>query len=47
MLSGCPMCAKTICRKCATHEYGRLFCSRRCAALFFHGDEEEEGSPLT
>lgn len=41
-LTMCPMCAKVVCRKCGYFEFGRTFCSRDCAILFFHGDDEDE-----
>jgi len=41
-LSKCPICFKPVCQDCAHREYGRLFCSRRCAYLFFFGDDEDE-----
>jgi hypothetical protein len=44
-LCNCPMCAKTVCGKCGFHAYGRTFCSSRCAALFFHGDDEDGDLP--
>jgi hypothetical protein len=40
-LTTCPICSKTICRKCGVFDYGRTFCSRDCAILFFHGDDED------
>jgi hypothetical protein len=40
-LSKCPICFKLICVECARHEYGRKFCSKRCADLFFFGDDED------
>ncbi|NWF99530.1 MAG: hypothetical protein HXY19_01100 [Thermoanaerobaculaceae bacterium] len=43
-LSVCPICGKTVCHSCATFAYGRYFCCNACAAYFFHGDPEEEGS---
>ncbi|HPW54542.1 MAG TPA: hypothetical protein PLP31_02305 [Thermoanaerobaculaceae bacterium] len=41
-LIACPICAKVVCRKCGYFDYGRTFCSRDCAILFFHGDDEDE-----
>jgi len=39
------MCGQTVCVKCATFDYGRFFCSKRCAHYFFHGDaEDDEGA---
>lgn len=47
-LCACPSCGMTICRKCATYEYGRIFCSMNCAVMFFHGDsDDEDESPDT
>jgi endogenous inhibitor of DNA gyrase (YacG/DUF329 family) len=40
-LSKCPICFKLVCVECARHEYGRKFCSQRCAHLFFFGDDDE------
>jgi hypothetical protein len=40
-LSKCPICFKWVCQECGTREYGRLFCSRRCADQFFFGEDEE------
>jgi len=43
-LPKCPVCGHVACFKCATFEYGRYFCSKRCAQYFVHaeGDEEDE-----
>ena len=41
-LRACPICGQTICTKCATFDYGRFFCSRRCGHYFFHGETEED-----
>jgi endogenous inhibitor of DNA gyrase (YacG/DUF329 family) len=41
-LHKCPICFKMVCVECARHEYGRLFCSQRCAYLFFFGEDEDE-----
>jgi hypothetical protein len=40
-LSKCPICFKWVCLDCAKREYGRTFCSRRCADQFFFGDDED------
>jgi endogenous inhibitor of DNA gyrase (YacG/DUF329 family) len=40
-LNKCPICFKMVCQDCARQEYGRAFCSRRCAELFFFGDDDE------
>ena len=37
----CPICFKLVCHDCGRHEYGRIFCSARCANLFFFGDDDE------
>ncbi len=39
-LEKCPICFKLTCPECGTREYGRSFCSRRCADQFFFGDDE-------
>jgi hypothetical protein len=28
--------------ECGRREYGRIFCSQRCAHLFFFGDDDDE-----
>lgn len=40
-LQKCPICFKQVCLDCARREYGRTFCSKRCADLFFFGDDDE------
>jgi hypothetical protein len=40
-LQKCPICFKWVCPDCGKRDYGRTFCSQRCAHLFFFGDEEE------
>ena len=40
-LQKCPICFKWVCMDCGRREYGRTFCSSRCANLFFFGDEDE------
>jgi len=40
-LQKCPICFKWVCLDCARREYGRAFCSQRCAHLFFFGDDDE------
>ena len=37
----CPICFKLVCTECTKREYGRTFCSKRCADLFFFGDDDE------
>ena len=39
-LQKCPICFKWTCEECGKKDYGRIFCSQRCADLFFFGDEE-------
>jgi endogenous inhibitor of DNA gyrase (YacG/DUF329 family) len=41
-LAKCPICFKPVCLDCGRREYGRVFCSQRCAHLFFFGDSEDE-----
>ena len=38
----CPICFKWSCEPCATHAFGRHFCSKRCSDEFFHGDDDDE-----
>jgi hypothetical protein len=40
-LQKCPICFKWVCLDCGKREYGRTFCSMRCAHLFFFGDDDE------
>jgi len=42
-LSKCPICGRSVCRRCATFAYGRYFCSNPCAQYFFHAEADEEG----
>jgi len=37
----CPICFKWVCESCAVRSYGRAFCTKRCAELFFFGDDED------
>jgi hypothetical protein len=37
----CPICFKLTCSECTKREYGRTFCSKRCADQFFFGDDDE------
>jgi hypothetical protein len=37
----CPICFKMVCHDCGRREYGRSFCSDRCAQVFFFGDDDE------
>lgn len=36
----CFTCREWFCRSCEVRRYGRTFCSKNCAALFFFGEEE-------
>ena len=38
----CPICFKMVCHDCGRREYGRVFCSQRCANVFFFGDDDDE-----
>ena len=38
----CSMCGQLACHKCATVQYGRYFCSKRCGLFFFHGEGLED-----
>jgi endogenous inhibitor of DNA gyrase (YacG/DUF329 family) len=40
-LNKCPICFKLVCQDCAKREYGRAFCSQRCADSFFFGEDDE------
>jgi hypothetical protein len=40
-LHKCPICFKWICEECSRRDYGRYFCSQRCADQFFFGDDED------
>jgi hypothetical protein len=40
-LHKCPICFQWSCDECGRREYGRVFCSKRCADQFFFGDDEE------
>jgi len=40
-LQKCPICFTWVCLDCGKREYGRTFCSKRCADAFFHGDDDE------
>jgi hypothetical protein len=37
----CPICFKHVCDDCATRNFGRLFCSKKCSDAFFFGDDDE------
>ena len=37
----CPICFKWTCDDCGRRQYGRVFCSKRCADQFFFGDDDE------
>jgi len=40
-LHKCPICFKLVCADCARREYGRTFCSKRCADQFFFSEDED------
>jgi hypothetical protein len=40
-LHKCPICFKWTCVDCGRRDYGRVFCSKRCADQFFFGDDED------
>jgi hypothetical protein len=42
-LEKCPICFKWSCTTCAIAQYGRMFCSRKCADTFFFGDDDDGG----
>ena len=42
ILHKCPTCFKWICADCGRRDYGRIFCSKRCADEFFFGDDDAE-----
>lgn len=41
VLSGCPSCARRFCGDCGVRLKGRRFCTQRCAAVMFYGDEND------
>jgi hypothetical protein len=41
-LHKCPICFKWACDNCATHAFGRHFCSKKCSDEFFYGDDEDD-----
>ena len=41
LLYKCPICFKWTCDDCGKRQYGRVFCSKRCADQFFFGDDDE------
>jgi hypothetical protein len=41
-LQKCPICFAYVCLDCGSREYGRTFCSKRCADQFFFVDDEED-----
>jgi len=41
-LHKCPICFKWICADCGENQYGRIFCSRKCADGFFFGDDDDD-----
>ena len=42
-LEKCQICFKWTCQACGTAQYGRTFCSKKCADAFFFGDDDEGG----
>jgi hypothetical protein len=41
-LHKCPICFKWACDNCATHAFGRHFCSKKCSDEFFYGDDDDD-----
>jgi hypothetical protein len=41
-LHKCPICFRWTCEGCATHAFGRHFCSKKCSDEFFYGDDDDE-----
>ena len=39
-LDKCVVCHEYFCRPCAVRRYGKHFCSKMCAEVFFFGDED-------
>ena len=37
----CPICHAMICDEDKFVRSGRVFCTEYCAAMFFHGDDED------
>ena len=42
-LEKCPICFRWTCVTCGVGQYGRIFCTRKCADTFFFGDDDEGG----
>ena len=42
-LEKCQICFKWTCEACGTPQYGRMFCSKKCADAFFFGDDDDGG----
>jgi len=40
-LEKCPVCFKWTCTQCGVGQYGRIFCTKKCADAFFFGDDDE------
>lgn len=40
-LHKCPICFRWVCDDCGKRDYGRTFCSSRCADQFFFGDDDD------
>jgi len=43
LLRECVICRTLFCRRCSISGYGREFCSERCRAYFYFGDEDDLG----
>ncbi|HEV7501034.1 MAG TPA: hypothetical protein VGQ33_13565 [Vicinamibacteria bacterium] len=41
-LEKCPICFKWVCEACETHAFGRHFCTKKCADVFFYGDDDDD-----
>jgi hypothetical protein len=41
-LEKCPICFKWVCEACETHAFGRHFCAKKCADVFFYGDDDDD-----
>jgi hypothetical protein len=39
-LQKCVICHEFYCYKCRVRKFGKLFCSKTCAELFFFGDDD-------
>jgi len=41
-LDKCVVCHKYYCHSCAVRRYGKFFCAKECAEIFFFGGDEDE-----